>query len=208
MKTLLSLPFLFFSLLLCGFSANSQVAITGPDCVLAETEYQYNLTGSISSGAQLCITGGKIVGSALNCISSPAAAFVRIIWTGSKGSLTLTTEQGNASVQVTMINSMRAGIISGTTKKQFIEYNTFPPAITCGSATGGSCSPSYAFQWQQSLDNLNWEDIRGATGQNLSSMPQLLQTTFYRRKVTETHSGSIAYSDEAVVYVAADTKGR
>lgn len=208
MKKAFCVSFLLFSVLLCSFSASSQASITGPNCVIAGTEYQYNLTGSLSNDAQLCITGGKIVGSTSNCVLNLTAAFVRIVWKDNKGTIKLVTEQGDASTQVTVIDPLVAGNISGNSKKQFVEYDTAPLNVVCGPASGGNCTPTYLFQWQHSEDNLIWKDVSGATGQSLNNMPALLQTTFYRRKTTETKSGSIAYSDEAVVYVAADAKGR
>jgi len=48
---------------------------------------------------------------------------------------------------------------------------------------------------------LGWINISGANGKNLTIATGLKQTTFYRRKVTETTSGSISYSNVATVDV-------
>jgi hypothetical protein len=61
--------------------------------------------------------------------------------------------------------------------------------------------PSYSYQWQQSTDNVNFSDISGQTSLSLTFSAPLTITTYYRRKVTETVSGSVAYSNSATVTV-------
>jgi hypothetical protein len=48
---------------------------------------------------------------------------------------------------------------------------------------------------------ISWTDIPGATGASLVIDSSLTQSSFYRRKVTETNSRSIGYSDAASVLV-------
>jgi hypothetical protein len=71
---------------------------------------------------------------------------------------------------------------------------------------GGNCAPSYGYQWQQSFDDLSWTDIKDAILPNLEFVAPLDQTTYYRRKVTETISSSVEYSDIAIVLVDALTQ--
>lgn len=186
---------------------NCQISIVGATCVLTGQEYQYNIQGNLSEGAQLCINGGKIVGSSSTCITNLSSGYVRVVWTGSKGSITLTSSGANFSQQINVTTPLQGGTITSSTKKQFIGYEKSPSNISCTAPTGGACTASYVFQWQQSLDNLNWQNITGAMSQNLASISSLTQTTFFRRKTIDNNSGSIVYSDEAVVFVAVDTKG-
>ena len=53
------------------------------------------------------------------------------------------------------------------------------PAVISGSSASASGTISY--QWQQSLDNINYTDISGATGQNYIPTVALASTTFFRR---------------------------
>ncbi len=82
-------------------------------------------------------------------------------------------------ITVTVREDLNSGIISGT---QSICYNTAPSQLTGTPANGGS--NSYTYQWERSVDNTTWSNISGATSQNYASS-SLLQTTYFRRKVTD-----------------------
>ena len=189
--------------LILNFVSCAQVTISGPSCVLSGTEYQYNLIGNIPSGAQLCISGGTINGSSWNCTTSLSTGFVRITWNGA-GSISFTSSAGNVSQSIAVTSVLQAGSITAN-KEQFINANASASAIVCSNPAGGGCAASYSFQWQRSRDNLNWENITGAIGQNLNSLSSLTETFFYRRRTTETNSGTVAYSDAAVVYVTTES---
>ncbi|MFL5788319.1 MAG: DUF6443 domain-containing protein [Flavisolibacter sp.] len=114
--------------------------------------------------------------------------------------MTTTVPTSSASITVTTTVAISAGSITTTT--QTITYNTIPATInSISSASGGDCSPSYSYQWQSSTDNLNFSNISGQTGLNLTFSTPLTTTTFYRRMVTENNSSSVAYtsSDKVVV---------
>ena len=93
--------------------------------------------------------------------------------------------------------------INSAAKTQIIEIDSLPAIITCGIASGGSCSPLYAHQWQQSVNGISWTPIPGANGSSLSIITPLAESSYFRRQVTETSSGTIAYSDIAVVFIKA-----
>lgn len=205
MKRLLFAGFLITATL-SFLNGNSQLAIIGPDCVLSGMQYQYNISGNIPVGTKLCISGGKLSNSS-TCANELSVGFVKIVWSGTSGSITLTSDSGSLSKAVRITLPLQPGDIETNGKKQFIKYNNSPSFISCTMPTGGGCGASYSFQWQRSLDNLDWENIIGATGQNLSSVTALTETYFYRRKTVESISGSIMYSNSAVVYVAPDTRG-
>jgi len=187
-------------------NGNGQLTIIGPDCVLSGMQYQYNISGNIPVGTKLCIRGGKL-SDLSTCANDLSLGFVKIVWSGSSGSITLTSDGRNVSKAIRITLPLQPGDIETNGKKQFIKYKNSPASISCSMPTGGGCGASYSFQWQRSLDNLNWENIMGATSQNLSSVTALTETYFYRRKTTENVSGAIVYSNSAVVYVAPDTHG-
>lgn len=212
MKILLKYSCFIFTGILSGTSAFAQVSITGPQCVMAGTVYQYTIQGNwdSSSTMQVCISSGTIADSAgtHSCTGSGGAplATVLVKWNGSAsdaGAISLTSTKGSSTLSVNFAGPLLPGSIDSMSKTQIIAADSIPSAINCSADKGGSCSPSYSDQWQQSPDMVSWTDIAGANGQDLSFSSPPVQTTFYRRKVTETVSGTIAYSDEAVVNVEA-----
>jgi RHS repeat-associated protein len=186
-----------------------QVSISGPTCVNPSTQYQYTISGNWNSGTNMswCISGGTIVGFG-TCRSGTPLPSVQVTWnTGiTSGTVTLNSSIGNKTLTVSIVAALAGGTIA-TNKTQTINYNHIPAGITCSAASGGTCAPSYTYQWQQSTDNVNYTPISGASAVNLSFSTGLLQTTYYRRLVTETVSGSTAYSDVATVFVNPQLQG-
>jgi len=196
------LPLLLLSAPLMDYC---QVQLTGPTCVVAGTVYQYIITGhwDSSSTMHLCIAGGTWVGHSDSCTSDqPPVPFVQIIWNHeSSGAVNLQSTAGNAQIQVTITTPLSGGSIVDSCKADTIPYNGTPPLINCTPATGGACSPSYSYQWQVSVDNIQWQDVDGATGLSCSPGQALQNTSYYRRKVIETVSSTISYSDAACIIV-------
>lgn len=198
----------------CGWAAmvlfplltSGQVTITGPSCVLAGTTYQYLVSGSwdAASTMQVCLTGGAIVDSGKACRSNGTpVASLGVVWTpGASTNLQISTSKGNATFQVTITTPLAGGMIDSAIKAQSLPSPAIPKVISCSPAAGGSCSPNYQYQWQQSIDLLDWTDIPQATGPGLVLSQALAKTSYYRRRVTEVSSGTIAYSDAAYVEVA------
>jgi len=190
-------------------SAHSQPVITGPTCTVPGTVYHYRITGSwkASSNMQVCIAGGtfKSKDTAVRACTPQGGAplgSVLVIWTNpGSASLTLTSSLGNSTLNVTVVSPLQPGTIDSSSLKQSITYDSLPAMITCSLDFGGSCNPVYKDQWQQSLDNLGWIDIPGATSKDLLVKAPLIQSTFFRRRVTETTSGTIGYSNIAYVDV-------
>ena len=194
-------------------SLYAQVSVTGPTCVVAGSTYNYNVTGTYNGAntMQWCITGsggtilqayGNNITGTSTCKSGNYVGSIVVKWTGAgTGSISLSCSPTSPStLSITVKAVLSPGSIS-TNKTQTINYNTIPAAISCAVAANGACTPSYSYQWQQSSDNVNWADISGSTAQNLSFTNALLATTYYRRKVTETTTNTIDYSDVATVFV-------
>lgn len=194
-------------LAIAGFQGHAQVTITGPTCINPRTTYQYVITGPWDSVStmQICLTGGVVAGSAITCtpFAAPQAS-VMVSWNGGiNGTLQVHSSKGNATIAIVLTDTLTGGTIADTTKAQRIGYLSIPSIVLCPVSTGGSCTPNYSYQWQQSLDLVEWSDIPGASLQNLVMTQKLIQTTFVRRKVTETSSNTIAYSNAALVDVGA-----
>jgi hypothetical protein len=193
--------------MLLALSAVSQVSISGPTCVVAGTMYQYTISGSWDSLStmQVCIGSGTIAGSSDsgNCTTTGAPlGAVLVLWNDSAsntGTISLTSSIGNATLSVSFAEPLIPGSIDSASQSQIVAADSIPASINCSVDTGGSCSPSYFYQWQQSPDMGSWTDMTGANARNLSFSSALAQTTFFRRKVTETVSGTIGYSNVAVV---------
>jgi hypothetical protein len=200
--------FLFLFLTAATGKSLAQVTITGPRCVMAATTCEYTVTGSWDSLStmRVCLSGGVFAGAADTVTCTPTGAPVArilVLWdsSGGRGKIQVVSSAGNATLTVAVTGALWGGRIDSGTRFQRIGYDSVPGVITCTSSFLGSCGPVYAYQWQQSTDRVNWTNITGATVQNLAIDSALIQTTFYRRMVTETGSGSVAYSDIAAVFV-------
>lgn len=203
--------FLLIVFFVSGFRGNSQVTVTGPACVIPGATYQYLISGPWDSAStmQVCLTGGLVVGSNAACTGNGVpVASVLVTWTASgAGNVNLSSSKGNSTLAVTISSVLTGGAIPVAVKTQSIAFKGTPSVITCSASTGGSCSPVYQYQWQQSRDRLSWTDISGAQGLTLSLSQPLQEATFFRRRVTEEGSGTIAYSDIAFVGVQAPPAG-
>lgn len=204
---------LVFALLLtASFSVRAQIAITGTTCVVPGTTYQYLIKGNWDAKAsmQICAIGGVLALANSPCTGKGApVSSVLVIWSeaATTDTLSLVSSAGNLSVAVTATIPLRAGSIVAGSKAQTVAFNCAPASIACGADSGGTCKPVYVHQWQQSRDDVHWQDIAQATGINLAVIPTQHQTIFFRRMTTETSSGSIAYSDVATVFVGSPPPG-
>jgi hypothetical protein len=205
MNFFLKYTWLFIILFLLSFNSEAQVAIKGPTCVLPDIPVQYNITGNwdSTSSMQICLIGGRVTDSSFvkGCSQSSAPlASIIVIWNNQSNlSISISSSKGNAFIQVNVTSSLQGGFINDSSKLQSINNGITPKLITCSNSNGGSCSPNYNYQWQQSFDAMNWNDIPGATNQNLKFDSTISQSAFYRRKVFENGSGTIAYSDMAII---------
>lgn len=199
-------------ILLVTYSSYGQgVQITGTASVQRGNSYSYSATYngsgtySYSGTYSWTITGGYITGTANTTSKSGSTSgpllFVslNVTWTtpSSSASLALTLTIGNATKTITVYAPLSTGTISPTSTN--INYGA-NVVFTGTAATGGATSPVYNYQWQKSMDAVNWTDISGATSLNYTS--DTLQTArYFRRKVTETTTSTIAYTSTATVNV-------
>ncbi len=197
-----------------NLSCFSQASISGPTCVIEGTIYQYNIQGDWDSSAtiNICVTGG-VISDSINVNACSTAEkpvpFVMVEW-NTLGPVSIEMRSpatGDTTLNITVIQSLIPGVIDSATSFQSIGYDSLPTTITCSADIGGSCNPTYTDQWQQSVDQMAWVDISGATNQNLDFNGGLQQTTYFRREVVETTSGTIGYSGVATVVVSPPPTG-
>lgn len=190
--------------------AQGQVHISGPACVVSGTVYQYVISGNWDSSAtmQVRLVGGRLADTSTGKASSFSGRFSRqllVVWNDSVSatrSLSLTSSAGNHTLTVTFTQPLNPGTIDSTCITQLVGLDSVPVVpITCTRATGGACSPTYRYQWQRSPDRMHWKDILSAAGQDLQIKSPVRRSLYYRRKVTETSTGSIKYSNEAAVFL-------
>jgi len=200
-RTLILTCIIFFGSI-CG--ANSQMHINGPDCVTKGLVYQYifeykrdSLTGSM----QICVEGGKIIDSAQACYNGILIPQAGIVWDDSatQGRIMVSSSLGNDTLEIGITKPLSGGNIDSLSKFQTITADSIPPPIYCSAAQDGNCSPVYYYQWQQSTDNLTWNDIAGAVNKDLLLNTAIQQTMYYRRKVKEDSSDVVVFSDVAIL---------
>jgi hypothetical protein len=167
-----------------SFFVKAQVVIKGPSCVLPGIRYHYVISAGWDSAAtmQVCITGGKLK-TDKTCSPSGGKPFssVFVVWDqGVSGSVKVTSTSGAASLPVAITTELNAGQMNPDDKIQTYAKGDSSYTFHCNAASGGSCNPSYTYQWQQSTDGVNWANITGATGQDLKFTCGILYNTFFR----------------------------
>jgi RHS repeat-associated protein len=186
-------------------TAVSGQAISGNTCVVQGSTETYSYSGPYDGFTyfEWCVTGGVFTGTPYTCVAGGGMATVQITWasnTTSGSVVCYPSNAGSASINVTCVIPVTGGAITAATKTQTLRNNLVPAAINCTPSTGGGCFTTYSYQWQQSTDMSNWTNVSGATGQNLGFSAPLPQTTYFRRRVSETFGG-VAYSDIAYKYI-------
>lgn len=201
---------LFFSLSIFLTSiAFGQVSIKGATCVVTGLVYQYDITGEWKQNDKIsiCIEGGILTESNTTCIDKQSVSFIRVKWGENKtsGKITVNSQEGTADISVNIALSFNAGSIE-TPERQTVTATKIPTSLSCTEARGGNCSPSFSYQWEQSFDRLHWVTLSGATARNLSFTVPLAQTTFFRRRVLESKSHTIGYTNQVAVFVIPQAK--
>jgi RHS repeat-associated protein len=173
-------------------------SITGPTCDLAGSQYYYYSLYSPSTFTYNLDAGVDQNGNTSG--TNPAGYFsLYVKWNA--GATTGGILIPGASLYVTIYNALASGAIPAPLYPT-INYDAVPSTIDCSVAMGGTCTPSFQYQWQSSTDGTNYSNISGATLQNLTFSTGLLTSTYFRRFVTETVSGSTAYSNVEFITVA------
>jgi len=182
------------------------LGISGPTCAVPGTTVTYTISGTWSPSTKMdwTINGGVIAGTSSTFKSGTPLPSISVTWNSNftNGSVQLSTSNpaGSATLNVSSTAALTPGTIT-TNLTQNINYAAIPADIIATPATGGNCTPSYSYQWQQSANNVSFSDVTGATNPSLSFSTGLTATTYYRRKVTENATSSTAYTSSATVSV-------
>ena len=199
MRNLIILLLAFLALAHTGYS---QMAISGASCVVTGGSgylYQVEKTYTTNKSCTWQITNGYQYGTGSSYITGTNLYSCQVVWTSTSGTVKLTAGTNVATKTVTGASPFAPGTLL---KSSFtIAYNTVPENIVANAASGGYCSPSYAYQWQSSPNNSSWTNISGATGATLAFSSPITSTTYYRRYDRETNSGSSGYTGVATVTV-------
>ncbi len=199
-------------LLLTNTTLAQTQSISGTTCVANMTQYRYR-AGIISGSMTWTVSGGYISsvsgsqGAFEGSITGNPQGAVYVTWTSAAQVhwVRVASSSGTPTLNIVITSSLTPGTITSG-KTQTINYSTAPAAINCSAATGGTCTPTYNYQWQNSTDNVNYTNITNATGQNYTS-GNLTLTTYFRRFVAESISGSTGYSDVATITVNPQLQG-
>ena len=193
----------FFSLLVLHLKVLGQVPISGPICVLPGLEYQYHISGNLSTmtTTEWCIVGGTLLATDSSC-TADSLRLIRVKWNDvGSGSITFRASGHNVITNVNIAKVLNAGHIDSASRLQDAKKNQPPASITCSQPSGGNCLPNYTFQWQESSDGMEWSDISGAIFPHLQFSAKPKTTMYYRRKVIETKSNSVGLSNTALVLI-------
>src|SRR5690348_5865423 len=152
--------FQIITYLLVSAAAQSQLTISGPGCAVSGSPYQYTISGQWDSTTtmQVCITNGSILNSTSDSLCTTQGSPVNSIlvqWNDANsdtGTVTVTSSIGNATYYVTFTQPLLPGLIDSNSKVQSIHSGTIPSTINCLPDSGGSCWPTFTYQWQQSSD--------------------------------------------------------
>ncbi|MFT3704797.1 MAG: hypothetical protein QM802_20700 [Agriterribacter sp.] len=197
-------------LLLNYLKGNCQITISGPSCVVPNIIYQYDINVSeqdTSKTMTICVTGGKIIdtSSVDSCVTyTSLKPFVKIAWNSGESHFLRVSDSTAGNILYTDLTSdLKSGQIDTTLLFQEVNSSAIPSTLSCSDDSGGSCAPVYNYHWEQSDDGLTWHDIETGSGssKNLVFSAPLLQTTYFRREVSETHSNTVAYSQMAVISI-------
>lgn len=176
----------------------AQVTLKGPTCVVPGTTYQYiiNAQWDSTSTMQACINSG-VFSDGTTCTSSGKILNeLLVVWNNNvSGNVSITSSKGNTTLNVDITSELNGGSILQTEKFQNISNTNSNYFFHCSSATGGSCSPVYNYQWQYSIDRIQWKNINGATSSDLTFSDSIQTNTFFRRVVDEKKSTTKGYSD-------------
>lgn len=197
--------YLLFCLFLCLPSLKAQVQLKGATCILPGVAYQYEMSAPCKSeeSIRVCIEGGLIMVTSDSCYVGKWPPYIRVVWfeNAKKYSIAIVNSACSEYFPINVMKELKGGQISSDNKLQPVTKLELARTIVCTEASGGSCDNQFKYQWEISDDNLHWVEIRGADSKDFIIKETYKQSTFLRRKVIETVSNSIAYSDVAIIAI-------
>jgi len=193
---------LFIAVTAIAYNLTAQVTVSGPQCIIPGITYQYIISGNwnASSAIKVCLRGGKLASGERCTPDSERPTSVFVVWNDTSfRKLDVTSSLGNTSLVAQATTGLKGGGINEGDKVKIYDSTITTYTFHCGVAKGGSCVPSYSYQWQRSDDRLNWVNIINATGKDLQFSASIKVNTFFRRVTTETNSNTVVYSDTGIL---------
>ena len=190
-------PLLFLTLIMSVIAGSAQVSIQGIQCVKTGVDYQYNIKVDWKEGdkVNVCVDGGILTINNNSCLERNFISSIRVRWAqGAAGKITVSSRSGSATLDVKIAKDLDPGEIINK-DRQMLTTTNIPSGLLCSPASGGSCSPSYNYQWEQSTDRLRWTPVNGATNKDLQFSSPFATTSYFRRKVIELRSSTVGYSE-------------
>ncbi len=188
-----------------NLKSGAQITIKGPVCVTADMKYQYLITGNWNSKSNMkvLIKGGKLGPGVSSNVAGPVQSSILVSWAaGTLNQIIVVTNVGTDTLNVRMTTALNGGDINDSERFQIFRYDRSSYFFHCTKSTGGSCDPFYQYQWQQSDDGVIWNDLKGATGQDLKFSELIKVNRYFRRLTSEVHGNSKAYSEMAQLSIA------
>ena len=190
-------PLLFLSLIISGIAGSAQVSIQGVQCVTTGVDYKYSIKVDWKEGdrVRVCVEGGIIAANNNSCIEKDFMSSIRVHWLqGDVGKITVSSRSGSSTLEIKIAKTLFPGEFINKDRQE-LTTTGIPSGLICSAASGGSCAPSYSYQWEQSTDRLGWKPVNGATNKDLQFTAPLPTSSYFRRKVTEMQSKTIGYSE-------------
>lgn len=199
-------------LLFCQSFLFAQQVVKGPTCIKAGIRYRYEIVSNNppdSKGFKLCITGGEFAdGDSCKSEMQAKTEFV-IVWKKDVviRFISVITSQGPVMFRVQEPLPLNGGKINQAEGLIFYDSTQKEYTIRCSSPNGGTCKPSYKYQWQMAKGNQPWTDIPGATSEQLRFTPTSAPIRI-RRKTVDEMSSTMAYSNIAIVVLRPYSKDK
>lgn len=177
-----------------GFAPNTFIELTGPSGGSGTYSFQWERSND-------GYNWGSINRATQSIYWAPVLArntwFRRLVNDGA------TTASSNI-ILVSVSENFRGGTIEANVQR--ICYNTTPGTLIGTTSAMGGSDGEYSYQWQYSINRMDWLDIAGGSGPSscTPSVPQITDT-WYRRLVTNPACGTTSSNVIAVSVVPAVT---
>jgi RHS repeat-associated protein len=168
--------------------------VDGPTTVHQGSSISYGLACETEvSATSWDVTGGTII--------DWGPFYVGITWNYGVSQGVIKAKSGGGAIgtlSVTVIPPIPLSAGSISNPSQTINYNTTPALLQSSQAVAGNCNSNYSYQWQSSTNNVNFNDIGGAS-QNNYQPGNLTTTTYFRKRAI--CNAEVAYTNTATVTV-------
>jgi RHS repeat-associated protein len=153
------------------------------------SSYTYQWQSSTNGTTFIPISGATSVGY------SPPALSQKTYY---RRAMTCGSETENSTVGVVNVYPHATAGTIGTASAT-INYNTSPGVLTATASTGGICSGSYTYRWQESSNGSTFTDVSPAVSTLSYTVPNLTASKYFRLKTT--CGSDIVYTNSSAITV-------